>query len=62
MAIANLPGGNLFNILVLAVGDVLYTQGTLLANVSSIHSISAFSAVMMTGWRSSGSFIDLSVG
>jgi len=49
MAIANLLGSNLFNILVLAVDDVLYTEGPLLAHVSSIHAISALSAVMMTG-------------
>lgn len=49
MAIANLLGSNLFNILVLAVDDVLYTKGPLLANVSFVHAISAVSAVMMTG-------------
>ena len=49
MAIANLLVSNLFNILVLAVDDVLYTEGPLLAHVSSIHAISALSAVMMTG-------------
>lgn len=49
MAIANLLGSNLFNIFILAVDDVLYTQGPLLAHVSSIHAISAVSAVMMTG-------------
>ncbi len=49
MAIANLLGSNLFNILVLAVDDMLYTEGPLLAHVSSIHAISALSAVMMTG-------------
>lgn len=49
MAIANLLGSNLFNILVLAFDDILYTKGPLLANVSVIHAISAISAVMMTG-------------
>lgn len=49
MAIANLLGSNLFNILVLAIDDTLYTQGPLLANVSMIHAVSAISAVMMTG-------------
>lgn len=49
MAIANLLGSNLFNIFVLAVDDVFYTKGPLLANVASIHAISAVSALMMTG-------------
>ena len=49
MAIANLLGSNLFNILILAVDDVLYTQGPLLANISPSHAVSAMSAVMMTG-------------
>ena len=49
MAVANLLGSNLFNILVLAVDDLFYTHGPVLANVSFIHSISAVSAVMMTG-------------
>ena len=49
MAIANLLGSNLFNIFVLAVDDLLYTEGPLLADVSWVHAISAVSAVMMTG-------------
>lgn len=49
MAIANLLGSNLFNILILAVDDVLYTDGPLLAKVSPVHAVSAASAVIMTG-------------
>ncbi|MDJ0957326.1 MAG: hypothetical protein QNI91_10725 [Arenicellales bacterium] len=49
MAIANLFGSNLFNILVLAIDDMLYIGGPLLAHVSSIHAVSAGSAVLMTG-------------
>lgn len=49
MAIGNLFGSNLFNILILAVDDVLYVQGPLFANVSTSHAVSALSAIMMTG-------------
>lgn len=49
MAVANLFGSNLFDILIIAVDDVLYPAGPLLAHVSPLHAVSAFSAVMMTG-------------
>jgi len=49
LAIGNLFGSNLFNIFILSIDDVLYTKGSLLANVSPAHSVSALSAVMMTG-------------
>lgn len=49
MAIGNLFGSNLFNILVLAVDDIAYVQGPLLSDVSPVHAISALSALMMTG-------------
>jgi cation:H+ antiporter len=49
MAIGNLFGSNLFNIMVLAVDDLLYLQGPLLSHVSAVHAASALSAVMMTG-------------
>lgn len=48
MAIANLLGSNLFDILILAVDDLFYTQGPLLASVDSSHVITAFTAVMMS--------------
>jgi cation:H+ antiporter len=48
MAIANLLGSNLFNIIYLAVDDLFYTQGPLLANVDSSHVLTAFTAVMMS--------------
>lgn len=48
MAIANLLGSNLFNIIYLAVDDIFYTKGTLLANVDASHAITAFTAVMMS--------------
>ena len=49
MAMANLLGSNLFDMLVLAVDDLFYTPGPLLAHVSQTHAASAFSAMTMTG-------------
>lgn len=48
MAIANLLGSNLFDILILAVDDVFYVKGPLLADVDASHAITAFTAVMMS--------------
>jgi len=48
MAIANLLGSNLFDIVILAVDDVFYTKGPLLAHVDSSHALTAFTAVMMS--------------
>ena len=49
MAIANLLGSNLFNVLVLAIDDLAYTGGPLFAAVSPVHAVSAFAAVVMSG-------------
>lgn len=49
MAIANLLGSNLFNMLVLAIDDVFYAKGPLLWDVSPAHAFSAVSAVIMAG-------------
>ena len=49
MAIGNLLGSNLFDILILAIDDAAYTKGPLLAAVSPAHAITAFAAVIMTG-------------
>jgi cation:H+ antiporter len=49
MAAGNVLGSNLFNILVLAVDDLVYTQGSFYADISMSHLVSAFSAVAMTG-------------
>jgi cation:H+ antiporter len=49
MAIGNLFGSNLFNIVILTVDDFLYMPGPLLAHVSTTHAVSAISAIMMTG-------------
>ncbi|MEO8331849.1 MAG: sodium:calcium antiporter [Gallionella sp.] len=48
MAIANLLGSNLFDIIILAVDDLLYTKGPLLAHVDASHALTAFTAVMMS--------------
>lgn len=49
MAIGDLLGSNLFNILILSVDDVFYRSGDLISSISSIHLISAISAMVMTG-------------
>ncbi|MBI2960132.1 MAG: sodium:calcium antiporter [Betaproteobacteria bacterium] len=49
MAIANLLGSNLFNLLVLAIDDVFYLHGPLLSHVSAAHALSAMSALTMIG-------------
>jgi cation:H+ antiporter len=49
MAIANLLGSNLFNIMIVAVDDLFYLKGPILAQVSPAHAVSAFSAIIMTG-------------
>jgi len=49
MAISNLLGSNLFNIVVLAVNDLFYREGPLLFAVAPIHAVSAVSASMMSG-------------
>lgn len=49
MAIGNLFGSNLFNILILVADDVAYVQGPLFSDISPAHAMSALSALMMTG-------------
>ena len=50
MAIANLLGSNLFNIVVvISLDDLFYTGGAILANVAPVHAVTAFSAAMMSG-------------
>jgi cation:H+ antiporter len=49
MAIANLLGSNLFDMLVLAIDDVFYVRGPLLSAVSPAHAVTAFAAVIMSG-------------
>jgi cation:H+ antiporter len=49
LAIGNLFGSNLFNIAILAIDDLAYLPGPLLADVSLAHATSALSAMMMSG-------------
>jgi len=49
MAIGNLLGSNLFDILIVAVDDLLFTKGPILAHVSALHVATALSAMTMTG-------------
>jgi cation:H+ antiporter len=49
MAIANLFGSNMFNIFILAIDDIFYLKGPLLADVSSTHAVTGLMAVLMTG-------------
>jgi cation:H+ antiporter len=49
MAVGNLLGSNLFNIIILFIDDVLYRPGPLFASVSPAHAVTALSAVVMLG-------------
>jgi cation:H+ antiporter len=49
MAIGNLLGSNLFNVVVLAVDDAAYTSGPLLAEASPVHAGTAVTAMVMCG-------------
>jgi cation:H+ antiporter len=49
MAISNLLGSNLFDMLVIAIDDLAFTKGPLLSAVSPAHAVSAFAAVIMSG-------------
>jgi cation:H+ antiporter len=48
LAIGNLFGSNIFNILILAVDDLLFIEGPLLSFVNPNHIISAIFAIAMT--------------
>jgi len=56
MAISNLLGSNLFNVLIIAVDDLFYRPGYLLASVSPVHAVTAGSAITMTGLALVGLF------
>jgi cation:H+ antiporter len=49
MAIANLLGSNLFNIVIIAIDDAFFTRGPILSHVSVAHAVSALSAMIMSG-------------
>jgi cation:H+ antiporter len=48
LAIGNLFGSNIFNILILGIDDILFVQGPVLSYTSQTHGISALTAIMMT--------------
>ncbi|MBK9134462.1 MAG: sodium:calcium antiporter [Betaproteobacteria bacterium] len=49
MAIGNLLGSNLFNVVILAVDDAFYVRGPLLADAAAVHAGTAVTALVMTG-------------
>ena len=56
MAVGNLLGSNLFNVAIIAVDDLFYRDGVLLADVSPVHALTAGSAIVMTGLAMVGLF------
>ncbi len=54
MAVGNIFGSNLFNIFILALDDIFYFKGALLAVADSQHLIPAFAAIAMTGFAIAG--------
>ncbi|MDO8371609.1 MAG: sodium:calcium antiporter [Polaromonas sp.] len=49
MAIGNLLGSNLVNVTILAIDDIFYTRGPLLADAAPVHAGTAVAAVVMSG-------------
>jgi cation:H+ antiporter len=49
LAVGNILGSNLFNMLILFTDDLLYLRGPLLAEVAPVNAITATVAMMMTG-------------
>jgi len=49
MAIANIFGSNMFNIVILAVDDIFYIKGSLLSDISTNHAVTGLVAMLMTG-------------
>lgn len=49
LALANLLGSNLFNVVALAIDDAFYLRGPLLASVAPVHAGTAMTAIIMTG-------------
>lgn len=48
LAVSNLLGSNLFNILIIAIDDFCYLRGPLLSHASPAHAVSTLSIVMMS--------------
>ena len=49
MAIGNLLGSNLFNVMILAIDDLFYRRGPLLAAADPVHVGTAVTALVMSG-------------
>lgn len=47
LAVGNLLGSNIFNVLILAIDDIFYSKGLLLRDASSFHLISVICTIMM---------------
>lgn len=56
MAIGNLLGSNLFNVMIIGLDDLLFRPGDLLSSVSPVHAVTAGSAITMTGLAMVGLF------
>lgn len=54
MAMATLLGSNLFNMVALAIDDLVYVEGPLLAAVSPEHAVTVILAILMTGLATAG--------
>ncbi|HSE97070.1 MAG TPA: sodium:calcium antiporter, partial [Blastocatellia bacterium] len=48
MVFGNLFGSNLFNIMIFALDDILYTRGPLISSISNTNIITANAAIVMT--------------
>ena len=48
LAVGNVLGSNLFNLLILAIDDVFFLKGPLLSSVSATHALTACAAMTMT--------------
>ncbi len=49
MAISNMLGSNMFNMVVVAIDDLFYTKGAVLSDVSAVHLTTGLMAIIMTG-------------
>ena len=48
MAIGSILGSNIFNMLILVGSDIAYPNGPILANVSPLHEITAFTVTILS--------------
>jgi cation:H+ antiporter len=48
MAVGNLLGSNLFNVLILAIDDMVYTKGHILKDATPYHMLSVLGTILMT--------------